>query len=214
MNLLQFANYNEQLAAVKRDGNLLKCIFNQTDEMIKLAIDSNRSSTEKGLAFQFAKYQTEELCIYALNKNPNLIKYVRNKTKKLVAIIDKHNYQVTSAGKYGMPITMFPDNTRKKLEFNNQNTFTEEELKDIVSNDPNQLAFVVNQTNDICYAALTRDPNVIIYVTEHNFDIIDCAFRSGLLNAPGLVSKVELINWSCLTDDQIEYLKLLYGFEL
>lgn len=85
VKVLNRERYLRNLSLLQEDGMKLEIMPIQTIEMVLTAIYQNPR------AFIHSRYQTEEICEYALRKMPALLKYVKEQTEKQIEYAIKQN---------------------------------------------------------------------------------------------------------------------------
>jgi len=68
---------NEALEAVKQNGNALRYVKEQTEQICLEAVKQN------GDSLQFVKEQTEQICLEAVKQNGNALRYVKEQTEQI-----------------------------------------------------------------------------------------------------------------------------------
>jgi len=93
-------SYNLLVNAIKKDGNILKYLKYQTDELCELAIEQNgltliyvhkqtpsickKAVEQNGMALTYVKNKTDEICISAIKQNPISIIFIKNPSKNII----------------------------------------------------------------------------------------------------------------------------------
>lgn len=108
------------------------------------------------------------------------------------------------------------------IMYNHNPTF--EEAKAAIDRNITNLSLIKNQTDEICRYAIEKEPKIIRYVHDQNDDICNYAIMKNqdvlkyirkqtfpIIKQFALLYKInsKLIDWSVLTPDQIEYIRLL-----
>ena len=84
-NPLLGKSYEEVKEAIRKDGECIGLVNEQTEELCKLAVQQNVD------ALRFIKNQTEELCKLAVKQDWHALHYVKNQTEELCKIAVKQN---------------------------------------------------------------------------------------------------------------------------
>jgi len=76
---------DEALAAVKKDGDALRYVENQTEAICMTAVEQD------GWTLQFVRNQAEEICLAAVKEDGYALQYVRNQTEAICLAAVKEN---------------------------------------------------------------------------------------------------------------------------
>ena len=93
------------LAAVMQDGNALRYLKDQTEEICLAAVKQN------GYALSYVKEQTEEICLAAVKQDGDALSYIKDQTEEICLAAVKQNGDA--------------------LHYVNRNTFKEEEIMEL-----------------------------------------------------------------------------------
>lgn len=154
------------LIAVKKSGNILKYIDNQTDEICMVSVQYYPDTLE------FVKNQTDEICIVALSQKGKLLKFVNDKKKYICEIALEND---------GLALEFIDDQTvklckialRKNIQsykyIKNKNddinlytiSLDADSLKDIIN-----LSGIEKISEKVCIEALKKKGSLLKYIPK------------------------------------------------
>jgi hypothetical protein len=163
-----------RLNTYSKGGIPLKYIENQTYELCLEAVKIY------GIALEYVKDQTEELCLIALDQCAEALRCIRNQTDKLCYVtiefdcngnilrhVKNKTYEICKRA-----IERFPRQIKyvEDDKFQDGSKLTESE-KDVlrslaIKSDGITLAYIKNQTLELCLAAVKQNPEAIKYVNN------------------------------------------------
>lgn len=158
--------YELCLAAVQKDGRMLKYVKNKTLPIMIAALDQNIN------VFKDIVDPCDDIIKYALSKDGKMIYHLENKTDEYYNIALEQN---------GYIIADIKNPTEEqKLTAVKQDGFalkfiknpSDEIIKAAINQNPSALKFVTNKTAEIIHHALNIDPTLIDYVNNPSNELI------------------------------------------
>jgi len=138
--LEEFLNDGERaLNFVKQNGLALEFVKNQTPEICLAAVKQN------GLALEFVKNQTRDICLAAVNQEPYALQFIKNQTPEIC---------LAAVNQYGHCLQLVRNRTH-------------EICLAAVKQCGDALQYVKDQTLEICLAAVKKNRSALMFVHQH-----------------------------------------------
>jgi hypothetical protein len=138
---------------IEDDGLALQFIKEQTEEICKLAVQQD------GVALQYVKEQSKEICKLAVQQDGDALEYVKEQSEEICKLAVQHD---------GFALKYMKEQT-------------EEICKLAVQQCGLALAYVKEQSEEICKLAVQEDGLALKYVKEQTEEICKLAVRQNSL---------------------------------
>lgn len=162
-NALKYVtNQTEELCilAVQQNGLVLRHVINQTEAICKIAVQQN------GKLLYYVKEQTNDICALAVQQNGDALQYVINQTERICAFAVQQDglalYYVNDQTE--IICTLAVRQNGLALKFVKEQT--NELCRIAVQQCGNALQYVKNQTPEICALAVQQDKYALAFAEE------------------------------------------------
>jgi hypothetical protein len=186
----KYQTYNVCKSAIKQNPSAKKYILNVDlyDATKNMLVDQAMKFVSRdGTLLEMVEEdnQTEEMCIMAIQNNPNAINFVANKTEKILKLVEdlQNIYIQKETNIINNYNYINVKNIVKSFDLATNKEQTDEECKSAVMKDGLQLKFVIEQTPEICMMAIKQNPEALKFVViPQTFEMCRCAIeQNGLM---------------------------------
>lgn len=194
------------IGLVSYNGNMLKYISDQTEEMCRIAVQN------QPFAIRFAKIQTPEICLEAVKNCGLLLKYVENQTEEMcIAAIQSEEYSIFHIKEQTEKICLML--VKQAVHINIMEHIidqTEEICLEAVRHYENALKYIRIQTEKICLEAVKYHPFALKLVIDQTEEICLEALSKGTMRIVEYI-RIESDRVNRYIIENLPHLKYLEG---